>query len=198
MRNKTLVIIVMFLAALALAPTAMAQDSVDDTLDAYYVVLIEALDTGDSAAWLEFFAEDASMSVPALAPQPVTGKELIEAAMWPGVFSNVGGSVVEETLREVDGNTASVYAMWVGGVGGDMPIQELFEFNDEGLITSYTVNVGATPEGEPEVISEEEAVAEEEPATLPESGGVLVNLLPGLLILGGATLVGLGKKRSSR
>ena len=196
MRNKTLWIIVMFLVALVLAPTAAAQSSVEETLDAYYEALTESLDTGDPAAWLEFFAEDAVMEVPALAPQPVTGKDLIEAAMWPGVFANVGGSVVEETLREVDGNTASVYAMWLGGTGGDMPIQEIFEFNDDGLIQSYTVNVGATPEGEAEAPAEEETATEEEPATLPESGGVLVNLLPGLLILGGAAMVGLGKRFS--
>ncbi len=192
-KNLARITAILFLV-LTLVPAAMAQDqTVDELLDAYYLVLGEALTTGESADWLEFFAEDASVAVPALAPQPVVGLEMIDAAMWPGIFGNVGGSTIENPLREVDGNTATVYAMWMGGTGGDMPIQESFEFNDEGKITSYTVNVGATPPEE-EAAEEAPATTTEESATLPASGGAGLIMLPGLLILGGATLVGLGKR----
>ena len=184
--RKSLWLVMVLVVGLMLAPAAAAQGSVEETLDEYYVAIGEALVTGDSAAWIEFFAEDAEVGVPALAPMPVTGKDMIEAAMWPGIYSNMAESTIEITLLEIEGNTATVYAMWVGGASGDMPIQEVFEFNDDGLIQVYTVNVGVPAPGA------------EEPAALPETGGAGLNLLPGLLVLGGAALAALGRRFSSR
>ena len=189
MRKNLMWITAILLVAVFLAPAAMAQDqTVEEILDAYWPVWNEALATGDATDWLVFYAEDATMAVPALAPQPVEGIDMIEAAMWPGIFGAVGGSTVEVLQMEVDGNTATVYLMYTGGVSGDMPIQEIFEFNEEGLIQSHTVNVGVTvPEA-----------AEETPTQLPETGGAGFNLLPGLLVFGGAALVALGRRFSSR
>ena len=191
MRKNLVWITVILLATMILAPAVMAQDqTVEEILADYLVVLNEAMASGDSSAWIEFYAEDATMSVPALAPQPVTGKDMIEAAMFPGIFGAAGGAVVTVVQQEIDGNTATVYYMYMGGAQGDFPIQEIFEFNDEGKIQSHTVNVGTTaPAAE---------AAEEAPTQLPETGGVGLNLLPGLLVLGGAALVGLGRRFSSR
>jgi hypothetical protein len=199
--RKISVLIIVTLMALVLAQTAGAQASIEETLDEYYVVLGEALVSGDAGPWLEFLAEDCEMSVPALAPMPVTGKDVIEAAMWPGMLSQVSGATIDVLLVNVEGNTATVYTMWTGGPGGDFPIEEIFEFNDEGLIQKYTVNVGVTaPEAAGGAAAEEEEEEEEaaQPTELPASGGVPVDVLPGVLVLGGAALTLLGRKLKSR
>ena len=82
MRKNLMRVTAILLVAVFVAPAVMAQDqTVEEILDAYWPVWNEALATGDATDWLEFYAEDATMSVPALAPQPVTGKEMIEAAI---------------------------------------------------------------------------------------------------------------------
>ena len=173
---------------LLLAPAAMAQDqNIEEILADYLVVLNEGLQSGDSSAWIEFYAEDAVMEVPALAPQPVTGKAVIEAAMWPGIVSNVGEAEVTVLQQSIDGNTAHVYYMYAGSVSGDFPIEEIYVFNDEGLIQSHTVNVGTEPPT---------AAAAETPEQLPATGGAGLSLLPGLLVLGGAALVALSRRFS--
>ena len=129
------------------------------------------------------------MEVPALAPQPVTGKAVIEAAMWPGIFGAVGEAVVTVVQQSVEGNTATVYYMYTGGASGDFPIEEIFVFNDEGLIQSHMVNVG---------VEAPAAAAAETPEQLPATGGAGLNLLPGLLVLGGAALVALSRRFSGQ
>jgi ketosteroid isomerase-like protein len=174
-------------------PEAAAETaSIEDLLTEYYEVLNAALASGDTSELIEWFAEDATMSVPALAPQPVTGKDLIEAAMLPGMLGAVGGATIETLLVEIDGNTATVYNMYTGGAQGDFPIQEIIEFNAEGKIQTYTVNVGVTP---PAAAAETTAA---EPTTLPQSGGAAGSLLPALLVVGGGALAALGRRLKAR
>jgi hypothetical protein len=167
-----------------LVPSVAAQEqTVEELLDVYYAALQAAAD-GDPANWLALFAEDATMSVPALAPVPVTGKDVIQAAMWPGIYSEIGGTTVTVHLTEVDGNTATVYIDYSG-----LPVQDIFEFNEDGLIQSLTVNVGVSPP---------EASASAEPTQLPETGGAVAGWWPGLLVLAGAAIAGLGRRLPSR
>ena len=191
MRRNLVWISAILLVALLLAPAAVAQEpDVQTVVDAYIVVLNEALATGDSSEWIEFYAEDATMEVPVLAPQPVTGKELIEAAMFPGIFGAVGGATVTVVQSSVDGDTMTMYNMYIGGAQGDFPIEEIIVVNADGLFQYHTVNVGVEAPAE-------EAEAAETPTQLPETGGAGL-MLPGLLVIGGAALVALGRRFSSR
>ena len=194
MRKNLVLITIIILITLLLAPAVLAQaPSTEDLVAAYVAATNEALASGDSAEWLTLYADDAVMSVPALAPQPVTGGEMIGAAMFPGIMGAVGGATVTIVQATYGDDSATVYNMYLGGASGDFPIEELFEYDADGLITSHIVNVGVTAP-EAEVAETTEAA----PAALPETGGAGLNLLPGLLVLGGAALVGLGRRFSSR
>ncbi len=141
MSKKIVLITVLVLVALTLVGCGQKQTP-EEILNEFYPVMEDALASGDGTAWVEYFADDATMEVPALAPQPVAGKDMIEAAMWPGVYGAAGESSIEIVQLEVDGNSATVYLMYTGGLTGDFPMQDLIEFNDEGKIQSYVVNVG--------------------------------------------------------
>jgi ketosteroid isomerase-like protein len=185
MAKKTLWIAVVLLVVLALAPGAGAQTaSIEEMLKVFYKALNAALASGDTTEVLKWYADDATMEVGALAPKPVTGKDLIGAAMFPGMLAAVGGAKITTVSMTVTGNTATVYNMYVGGKQGDFPIQEIIVFNDKGKIQKYTVNVGVAPP----------AAA---PAALPKTGGAGGSLLPALLAAGAGTMIALGRRLRS-
>jgi ketosteroid isomerase-like protein len=184
--KKILLMAVTVVVALAWVPAVSAQTpTVEELLTEFYKVLNAALASGDTSALLEWYADDATMEVAALAPAPVTGKEMIGAAMLPGMLSAVGGATITTLAMSVEGNTATVYNMYTGGVQGDFPIQEIIVFTADGKIQTYTVNVGVTPPAA-------------QPAALPQTGGAVGSLLPLLLMASGGVLVGLGRRFRAR
>lgn len=187
MTRKTLWIAVVLLVMLALVPSVGAQTtSIEDTLKEFYKALNAALASGDTTEVLSFYADDATMEVGALAPKPVTGKDLIGAAMFPGMLAAVGGAKITTVSMTVEGNTATVYNMYVGGKQGDFPIQEIIVFNAAGKIQNYTVNVGVPPP------------AAAAPAALPKTGGSGISLLPALLVAGAGAMIAVGRRLRAR
>jgi ketosteroid isomerase-like protein len=185
MARKSFWIAVVLLIVLALVPSVGAQTvSIAETLKAFYAALNAALASGDTTEVLTYYADDATMEVGALAPKPVTGKDLIGAAMFPGMLAAVGGAKITTVSMTVEGNTATVYNMYIGGKQGDFPIQEIVVFNTAGKIQNYTVNVGVPPPAAP--------------AALPKTGGPGTNVLPALLAAGAGALIALGRRLRAR
>jgi ketosteroid isomerase-like protein len=178
MGKKIMYLVVILIATLGFAGIAQAA-SIEDMLEQFYVDLNAALKSGDTSQVLTWFADDATMEVGALAPQPVKGKDMIGAAMFPGMLAAVGGATITTVSTTVDGNTATVYNMYTGGKQGDFPIQEIIVFNTAGKIQSYTVNVGVPPPA---------------PVALPTSGGAILAHLSLLAVAVGGAFAVLGQQ----
>jgi ketosteroid isomerase-like protein len=187
MSKKSVWIVTVLLAALLIAPGAVAQEpSPADLVQSYYAALEEAAASGDTTALLDLFADDATVSVAALAPQPVQGKEAIQSVLGSIVNMLQG---LEVTLGEVSTSEDTVtveYTMQVQGMEGDLPAIDTFVVQD-GLIQSLTIEIA------PEALG---AATTTPPATLPATGGPAGVLLPGLVILGGVALAAVGRRLS--
>jgi uncharacterized protein (TIGR02246 family) len=185
MRKNTVRFLVVTLAILLVAPSVMAQESPADVVQGYYAALAEAAGTGDVTAMLDLFADDATVTIVGLSPQPVQGKEAMQAA-FAGMFSMLKG--VEVTVGDVavDGDTVTVtYTMAVEGMG-EIPATDTFVIQD-GKIQSLSIEIA------PEALAGAAAAV---PEQLPTTGGPVSGLLPGLLVLGGAAFVALSRRFS--
>ncbi len=179
------VLLHLFLAALAIllvAPVARAQALPTEVVQGYYTALGQAAATGDLNPLLDLFAEDATLTVPALTPTPVEGKEAIRTTMG-GILALLQGLNI--TLDEVTGEGDQVtvrYTLSVASAGKPIPATDTFVIQN-GKIRSLTITIAA-----------EALAAMPTPSALPTTGGPVGSLLPGLLALGGAALVGLSRR----
>ena len=179
MRKSLLWITTMLLAALLLAPGAWAQTlSPEEVVQAYYVALEEAAASGDFSALLDLFVDDATVMAP-LSPVPVTGKTAMQA-MFAGMSAMMKGMSITVGDISVEGDQVTVsYTMAVEGMAGEIPATDTFVVQ-ESKIQSLTIEIA------PQALA-----GITQPSALPTTGGAGVNLLPGLLVLGGAALVAL-------
>lgn len=185
MRNKVAGITVLVLAIVLAAQGAMAQASPAEVVQSYYAALGEAATTGDTAGLMALFADDATISVVGLTPEPVAGKEAIQGTMG-GMFAMLKELTVTMGEVVVDGDQVTVtYTMAVGGMG-EIPATDTFVIVD-GKIQSLAIQLAS------------EAMAgfvQPDPYALPETGGPVGGLLPGLMVFGGVALVALGRRFS--
>ncbi len=184
MRKKTVQILIAVLAILLVAPSAMAQTSPLDVVQGYYTALGQAAAGGDLTPLLDLLADDATVTIPALSPAPVSGKEAIRTTMG-GVLALMQGLKVTVGDIKVEGDQVTVsYTLSVASAEKPIPATDTFVIRD-GKIQSLTINIAA------------EALASmPTPYTLPQTGGPVGSLLPGLLVLGGAALVALSRRFS--
>jgi len=166
------------LVALILAPGAAAQaSSPEEVVQAYYAALGESAVTGDFTGILDLFAEDATLTVPALSPQPIVGKEMMQAT-FAGMSSMLKGMNITVDEITTDGDQVTVnYRMTTAQAESETPATDTFEIKD-GKIQALTIEIAA----------------QDAPVVLPTTGAAGLNLLPGLLVLGGGALVALGRR----
>ena len=183
MRKTVVGISVVFLAILLVTPSVMAQSSPEEVVQSYYTALGQAATSGDFTALLDLFADDATITVPALSPAPVSGKEAIQSTMG-GMLTMLQGLEVTVGDMTVDGDQVTVsYTLSVAAMEQPIPATDTFVIQD-GQIQSLTIDIAT------------EAMAVPTPYDLPETGGPVGSLLPGLLVFGGAALVGLSRRLS--
>lgn len=187
MRKNVLWIVPVVLAILLVAPGVMAQDaSPTDVVQGYYAALGEAAASGDTTALLDLFADDATVTIAGLSPQPVQGKEAMQAA-FAGMLSMLKGVTITVGDISADGDTVTVtYTMVVEGVEGEVATTDTFVISD-GKIQSLTIEIAS------EALA---GVTGATPTQLPETGGPVAGMLPGLLVLGGAAFVALSRRFS--
>ena len=177
--RKTLVsLVVVLLVALMLVPgIAAAQTaSAQEVVQAYYQALGQAAVAGDAAAVADLFADDATVTVPAISPNPVQGKESM-TAVFGGVFSLMKGMSIKTDDLAVDGDKVTVqYRMVTADEKTEIKATDTFVIKD-GKIQTLTIEI-----------------AGKLPTALPVTGAAEGNLALGLLGLGGAALVALGRK----
>jgi len=186
MRKNTVWIVTVIITVLLVAPNVMAQEaSPTEVVQSYYATLGEAATSGDMTAVLNLFADDATITIAGLSPEPVTGKEAIQATMG-GMFTMLQGMTITVGDISTEGDQVTVtYTMAVEGVG-EIPATDTFVIRD-GKIQSLTIQIS------PEILA---GVTGAQPTTLPQTGGSVGSLLQGLLLLGGAGLVALGRRLS--
>lgn len=184
MRKNTVGILVVALAILLVAPSVMAQTSPTDVVQGYYAALGQAATSGDFTALLDLFADDATITIPVLSPEPVSGKDAIQSTMG-GMLTMLQGLEVTVGDMAVEGDQVTVsYTLSVAAMEQPIPATDTFVIQD-GMIQSLTIDIAAEALGPVPT-----------PYDLPETGGPVGSLLPGLLVLGGAALVGLGRRFS--
>lgn len=188
MYKETRWILIVALAMLLVTPTVLAQSaSPSDVVQGYYAALQQAAAGGDTAALLDLFADDATITVPGLTPQPVAGKEAIQATLG-GMFSILQGLTVTLGNVAVDGDKVTVsYTMTSAGSSTPVPATDTFVIQD-GKIKSLTIEIAA------EALA---AVSSPVPTALPVSGGAGSALLPGLMVMAGAGLLALRRRLSA-
>lgn len=182
MRKNVVGILIVALAILLVAPSAMAQASPTDVVRSYYAALGEAAAGGDTAALLALFADDATVEVTGITPGVVEGKEAIRSTLG-SMFSLLRGVTI--TLGEItaEGNTVTAtYTLTLPGQASPIPARDTFVIQ-EGKIKSLTMAVDLTA-----------MAAASTPSSLPKTGGPVGSLWPGVLVLGGAALVGLSRR----
>lgn len=185
MRKKVFGLAILVFAIVLVAPGAMAQASPAEVVQSYYAALGEAATTGDTAGLMDLFADDATISVVGLTPEPVAGKEAIQGTMG-GMFAMLKGLTITMGEVTVDGDQVTVaYTMVVEGMG-EIPATDTFMIVD-GKIQSLAIQLA------PEVMA---GFVQPELYALPETGGPVTGLLPGLMVLGGAAFVALGRRFS--
>jgi ketosteroid isomerase-like protein len=182
----TLVVLLSLLVP-ALAGVALAQETTPEAVvQQYYTTLGQVAGTGDTAPLLDLFADDATIDIPGLSPQPVQGKEAMQST-FAGMFALLQGLTVTVGDVTVEGDQVTVsYTMAVSGMEGTIPATDTFVVQD-GLIQSLTIQLAA------EALSGM-GLGAAAPAALPQTGGAGVNLFPGLLLLGGAALVAVSRR----
>ena len=179
----TAAVLVVVLATLLVAPGAMAQTSPADVVQGYYGALGQAAASGDFAALLDLFADDATITVPVLSPAPVSGKAAIQSTIG-GILNMLQGLSVTVGDMAVEGDQVTVnYTLSVAAQEQAIPATDTFVIQD-GKIQALTIEISA------------QALAVPAPAALPQTGGPVGGLLPAFLLLGGATLAGLGRRFS--
>ncbi len=183
MRKHTTIVLVAILAAALIAPSVLAQEpSPTDTVQSYYTALGEAAASGDLTALLDLFADDATITVPALSPDPVGGKEAIQTTIG-GILTMLQGLQIAVGDIAVEGDQVTVtYTVTVAGMENPIPATDTFVIQG-GKIQSLTIDISA-----------EAMTAMPSPAELPQTGGPALPLLPGLLVAGGAVFVALGRR----
>ncbi|MBN1660969.1 MAG: nuclear transport factor 2 family protein [Anaerolineae bacterium] len=185
MSKKMLLIVTVVLAVLVAVPGAFAQGTAQDVIQSYYAELEQAVVSGGATpALLDLFADDATIILTALSPDPVQGKEAIQTVfasilpMLQGLKTTMGDVTIE-------GETLTVnYTLTVASTEGAIPATDTFVIRD-GKIQSLKIDIA------PEALAGTTAGAT--PATLPTSGGPGV-LFPALLVLGGAALATLSRR----
>jgi ketosteroid isomerase-like protein len=193
MKKAGLIItIVLFLSLLApaLAGVALAQETTPEAVvQQYYTTLGQVASTGDTAPLLDLFADDATIDIPGLSPQPVQGKEAMQST-FTGMFALLQGLTVTVGDVTVEGDQVTVnYTMAMAGTENTIPATDTFVVQ-ENKIQSLTIQLA------PEALAGM-GLGAAAPATLPQSGGAVVNLFPGLLLLGGAAFVALSRRLSA-
>jgi ketosteroid isomerase-like protein len=183
----TAVLLLSLLAPVA-GSVALAQEATPESLvQQYYTALGEAASTGDTTALLDLFADDATVDIPGLSPLPVQGKEAMQST-FAGMLALLQGLTVTMGDLSVEGDQVTVnYTMAVAGMEGTVPATDTFVIG-EGKIRSLTIQIA------PEVLA---GVGAASPADLPQTGGAVVSLFPGLLLLGGAAFVALSRRLSA-
>jgi ketosteroid isomerase-like protein len=156
----------------------MAQaSSPEEVVQGYYAALTESLSAGDFTTVLEFFAEDATLTVPALSEQPITGTAMMQT-VFGGLSTTLQGATITLGEISVEGDRVTVtYEISSPASETPMPATDTFVIAD-GKIQSLTIELAAT----------------EAPVVLPTTGGAGLDLLPGLLALGGGALALLGRR----
>ena len=165
---------------LMLVPGVWAQaPSPEETVQAYYAALGKAVETGDITDVLALFAEDATLTIPAISPQPVQGVEMMQS-LFTGMSTMIQGMTITVEEMVTEGNQVTVtYKMASEAMGKETMATDTFTVKD-GKITSLTIE-----------FSDETPL----PATLPTTGAVAgMTLLPGILLAAGASLIVLGRK----
>jgi ketosteroid isomerase-like protein len=186
-KNLGSMTVLVVLAILLVTPSVMAQAaSPAEVAQNYYAALSQAAVTGDTTPVLELFADDATVMIVGLSPQPVQGKEAMQAT-FGGMLAMLQGLTITMGDMSVDGDTATVtYTMSTAGAEGEVPVTDTFVVQD-GKIQSLTMEIA------PEALA---ATTAAEPAALPETGGAVGGLFPGLVVVAGAALVALGRRFS--
>ena len=183
MRKNSITILVIVLAILLVTPIVMAQEpSPTDTVQNYYAALGQAAASGDLTALLDLFADDAAITVPALSPDPVSGKEAIQTTIG-GILTMLQGFQVAVGDIAVEGDQVTVaYTVTIAGVEDPIPATDTFVIQGD-KIQSLTIDISA-----------EAMTVMPSPAELPQTGGPALPLLPGLLVAGGAAFVALSRR----
>jgi len=179
--RRTVAIAIALLAALLIATAAWAQaPSPEEVVKAYYAALGEAAATGDFSAILDLFADDATVTMAALSPQPIAGKTMMQA-MFAGMSKMLKGVTITVDEISAEGDRVTVrYRMTSPEVEGEIHATDTFVV-EEGKIRSLTIEIS------PEDLSKLAGFTL--PVTGAASGG---SLLPVLLIAAGAGLTALG------
>ncbi len=177
MRKTFVSVVGVLLVALLLAPGVAAQTpSAQEVVQAYYQALGKAVAAGDPSALAELFADDATVTVPAISPQAVQGKENMKT-VFGGVFTLIKGMSIKVDDIAVDGDKVTVQYRMVAADGKtEVKATDTFVVKD-GKIQSLTIEI-----------------ATKLPAALPVTGAAGGSLVPGLLLFGGAVLVALGRR----
>jgi ketosteroid isomerase-like protein len=171
------------LAILVVGPSVLAQASPAEVVQSYYTALGEAAATGDTAGLMDLFADEATISVVGLTPEPVAGKEAIQGTMG-GMFALLQGLTVTVGEVTVEGGQVTVaYTMAVEGIG-EIPATDTFAIAG-GKIQSLSIQLS------PEALA---GLVQPVLYDLPETGGPVGGLLPGLLVFGGAAFVALSRR----
>jgi len=179
--RRIVTITIALLAALLVAAVAWAQaPSPEEVVKAYYAALSEAAATGDFSAILDLFADDATVTVAALSPQPITGKTMMQT-MFAGMSKMLKGVTITVDEISAEGDQVTVrYRMASPEVEGEIHATDTFVVK-EGKIQSLAIEIA------PEDLSKLAGF------TLPVTGAASgVNLLPALLVAAGAGLAALG------
>jgi len=177
MRKAVLVLLLVLGLSLALCSGAAAQDSSPAAVvQTYYAALGQAAASGDFSQVLALFADDATVSIPALGSQGITGKEAMRSA-----FAGIGSLMKDMTVLvdhiEVDGDTAVVGYRLVSSGQQDVPAEDTFIVRD-GKIVALTVSVAV------------QAPTESSSDLLPTTGGFVLPL-QGMLPLAGLSALSL-------
>jgi len=122
------------------------------------------------------------LTIPAISENPVQGKETMQS-LFAGMSAMIQGMTITVDEMVTEGNQVTVtYRMTSETMGNEMSATDIFTVGD-GKITSLTIQ-----------ISGEALTPVTLPATLPTTGATGVNFLPGILLIVGTSLIGLGRK----
>lgn len=184
MRKNLFLTTGLLLAALLLVPAAWAQaPSPEEAVQAYYVALGQAAASEDLTALLDLFADDATVTMAALSPQPISGK-----AMMQTMFTGMAGMLKTATINvdeiAAEGEQVTVaYRMTLASVEGDIHATDTFVVR-EGKIQSLTIQIA------PEDLGKLAGIVPT--GALPATGAAKGAWPPALLGLGGVALIALG------
>jgi LPXTG-motif cell wall-anchored protein len=184
MRKNLLLITGVLSVALLLAPMASAQSpSPQEVVQAYYAALGEASTSGGFTALLDLFADNATVTMAALSPQPISGKTMLQT-MFTGMAAMLKGvAITADGIATEGGQVTVTYRMTVPVVGGDIHATDTFVVQD-GKIQSLNIQIA------PEDLGKLAGIAPAAP--LPTTGAEKGAWPPAILGLGGVVLIALG------